>query len=923
MANTKITELTEDTTPTSDDLVVTVNDAGGTPTNKKVTAGNLITKAHSLTDGNVQVASGVLTTSADVNATNLVAGDISTNTIEITGSLTLGGDTVTDSVTLDASPVTTGQFTQTLQGADGTIALLSDIGAGGGGDMMKATYDPTNINDSAFDTDNHTSGTTNKVYTATEQTKLSGIEAGADVTDATNVAAAGAVMESDTTTAAMSFVVDEDDMVSDTATKVPTQQSVKAYVDAQITGSVSGDVVGPASSTDNALARYDSTTGKLIQNSNATLSDSGDLKLSANRYLQADNIEPSSNGSLNFVGKSGTSAYEQGSVVISGGLNAGTGEGGSIKLQAGQAMGGGANGAVKVGNTSGYYASLDVSALTADRTLKLRNSTVDLTGGSDGHVLTVQADGSISPEALPATSLTLDGLTDVTITTPSTDQILKYNGSAWVNGAASGGGGGQTTYDAIVAASGGTHTTLGAALTAASAGWRILVLDSTTETGNISRNLAGITIVGASKSVVVNMANYTFSLSGANNYVTNLQFSFTTGNFYSTGNYCTFDDLYLYYTAYDASLSTSFYLGGTASKFINNRLYNAATTGTAYRVFQSNSEYAIIENNVFDVPVRGTTTATAAIFLGTSKNTFANNKIQSWANANNAYCVYVAERGNVLTGNDISSLTGNYAIYVISQDNVVANNRIVGGIRGVILESSFSICTGNSIVTQSNSGNAVRVNGPMNRVTGNYLAGNGTTDFAIYVEGGDDNIIANNNISTSATGIQVNAATSDRTIITGNTIHASTTKIVDSGTATILKDNIGVPPTFEKQQMLMKNTSGVSLAAGDVVIWKSVAAGDEVTTTTTAGDDKVFGVATGTIANNAYGYIQTLGKVTTLKVNGTADIAVGDFLTTYTSAGIAAKAAAGDMCFAVALEAYTADDSSGVLDALLITPRLI
>lgn len=58
------------------------------------------------------------------------------------------------------------------------------------------------------------------------------VEDGADVTDATNVAAAGAVMESDTSTASMGFVVDEDDMSSNSATKVPTQQSVKAYVDA-------------------------------------------------------------------------------------------------------------------------------------------------------------------------------------------------------------------------------------------------------------------------------------------------------------------------------------------------------------------------------------------------------------------------------------------------------------------------------------------------------------------------------------------------------------------------------------------------------------------------------------------------------------------------------------------------------------------
>jgi hypothetical protein len=39
--------------------------------------------------------------------------------------------------------------------------------------------------------------------------------------------------------------------------------------------SLGGDVVGPASSTDNAIARYDTTTGKLIQNSVVTVGDTG------------------------------------------------------------------------------------------------------------------------------------------------------------------------------------------------------------------------------------------------------------------------------------------------------------------------------------------------------------------------------------------------------------------------------------------------------------------------------------------------------------------------------------------------------------------------------------------------------------------------------------------------------------------------
>ena len=44
----------------------------------------------------------------------------------------------------------------------------------------------------------------------------------------------------------------------------------------------SGDVVGPASATDNAVARYDGTTGKIIQNSAVTIADDGATVIAAN-----------------------------------------------------------------------------------------------------------------------------------------------------------------------------------------------------------------------------------------------------------------------------------------------------------------------------------------------------------------------------------------------------------------------------------------------------------------------------------------------------------------------------------------------------------------------------------------------------------------------------------------------------------------
>lgn len=57
-----------------------------------------------------------------------------------------------------------------------------------------------------------------------------------------------------------------------TLTTDPTTDSIT--INATTSG---GDVVGPASSTDNALVRFDSTTGKLIQNGQITQSDTGDL----------------------------------------------------------------------------------------------------------------------------------------------------------------------------------------------------------------------------------------------------------------------------------------------------------------------------------------------------------------------------------------------------------------------------------------------------------------------------------------------------------------------------------------------------------------------------------------------------------------------------------------------------------------------
>lgn len=80
------------------------------------------------------------------------------------------------------------------------------------------------------------------------------------------------------------------------------------------TSSGSGDVVGPSSATDNAIARYDGLTGKLIQNSIPTIQDGGAIEAQAflnNRVIQEQVIINS-----NYTMIASNIEIEDGEIVI-------------------------------------------------------------------------------------------------------------------------------------------------------------------------------------------------------------------------------------------------------------------------------------------------------------------------------------------------------------------------------------------------------------------------------------------------------------------------------------------------------------------------------------------------------------------------------------------------------------------------------
>jgi len=195
-----------------------------------------------------------------------------------------------------------------------------DLGSGSG------TVDSVNgqTGTVVLDQDDVGDGTTYKQYSATDKTKLAGIEAGADVTDATNVASVIHAATGKTTPVDADEIPLIDSAASNVLKKLTwanLKATIKSYYDTvsttmtnktltspvinSPTGIVKGDVglgnvdntsdvnkpvstatqtaldakvTGAASSTDNAVARFDLTSGKILQDSKLTVDDEGKIQ---------------------------------------------------------------------------------------------------------------------------------------------------------------------------------------------------------------------------------------------------------------------------------------------------------------------------------------------------------------------------------------------------------------------------------------------------------------------------------------------------------------------------------------------------------------------------------------------------------------------------------------------------------------------
>ena len=105
-------------------------------------------------------------------------------------------------------------------------------------------------------------------------------------------------------------------VVLNAGTGISTSGTYPNFTITNTSPSLGGDVVGPASATDNAVARFDSTTGKLLQNSVVTVGDSGAVAgvttLSASTSVTTPIVQATNSGGLALRNSAGTTQISMG-----------------------------------------------------------------------------------------------------------------------------------------------------------------------------------------------------------------------------------------------------------------------------------------------------------------------------------------------------------------------------------------------------------------------------------------------------------------------------------------------------------------------------------------------------------------------------------------------------------------------------------
>jgi len=196
-----------------------------------------------------------------------------------------------------------------------------------------------------------------------------------------------------------------------------------------------GDVVGPASSTDNAVARFDSTTGKLLQNSVVTIGDTGATTgittLAASTSVTTPIIQATNSAGLSLKNSAGTTQISMG---------AGGGDNASINVSTNI---NGTNAQIDISPTGTGHVHINptgVNSIQINPTYvgTMDNMTIGATTPKNGSFVDLSVTGTTSFDGSQGTAgqvLTSAGTgATPTWTTPTTGTVTSVATAGTVNG---------------------------------------------------------------------------------------------------------------------------------------------------------------------------------------------------------------------------------------------------------------------------------------------------------------------------------------------------------------------------------------------------------------------------------------------------------------------------------------------------------
>ncbi len=418
MADVKISALPSATTPLAGTEQIPLVQSGAT---KKVTVDGLLTAANlgtptaiNLTNATfvpVAQATGVLPVNHGGTGTTTPALVAGTN-------VTISGTWPNQTINSTAGSVTDVTATAPVVSSGGSTPNISMAAASASTNGYLASTDWNTFNNKQPAGSYLTNGGALGTPSSGTATNLTGLPLSTGVTGLLPVANGG------TGTATPALVAGTNVTISGTW----PNQTINASG-----GGGGGDVTGPASSTDNAVARFDSTTGKIIQNSGVVINDSGEVTVGVWKGTEVG---------LSYGGTGASSASQaRGNILPSYSGNAGKVLAVNVGATDAEWIAAGGSGTVTSVAVSGGTTGLTTSGgpITAAGTITLAGTLAVANGGTgvttstgSGNVVLSSSPTLVSPILGTPASGTATNLTGLPLTTGVTGTLPVANGGTGV-----------------------------------------------------------------------------------------------------------------------------------------------------------------------------------------------------------------------------------------------------------------------------------------------------------------------------------------------------------------------------------------------------------------------------------------------------------------------------------------------------------